>query len=108
MAQACSWCGSAGGRKRQELFRRFVSDFVAPLRLAHIHRAVGVYQRLRGFRMRPENRDTRGDAGRTRVALEGKTKAVDVLLKRCRLGMRIGFAEVPQQQRKLVAAEPSD
>ena len=56
----------------------------------------------------PENSDARGDAGRNRVAFEGETKAVDVLLKCRRLGVGIGFAEIPQQQRKLVAAEPPD
>ncbi len=35
-------------------------SLVPPLRLAYIHRAVGLFQRLAGFRMRAENRDAGG------------------------------------------------
>jgi type I restriction enzyme M protein len=30
------------------------------------------------------------------------------LFQRCRLGVRVGFAEMPQQQRKLIASQPAD
>ena len=58
--------------------------------------------------MRPKHGDACGYAGRDCAACEGKTEAVDVLFQRRRLGVRVGLAEIPQQQRKLVAAEPPD
>ena len=41
-------------------------------------------------------------------AAKAECQPVDGLFQRRRLGPRVGFAQVPQQQRKLVAAEPPD
>jgi hypothetical protein len=51
-------------------------DLVTPLGFPHIHRTIGVRQRLGGFRMRPENGNAGRNAGRNRRAGESKTEPI--------------------------------
>ena len=85
-----------------------VVRLVPPLRLAHIHRAVGLFQRAAQFRMWAEDRDTGRGAGADGAAAKHEGQAIDRLFQQRRLGLGIGLAEIPQQQRELVAAEPAD
>ena len=55
-----------------------------------------------------EDRDAGGSARGNGAAAEDEGQAVDRLLQRGRLGPGVGLAEIPQQQRELVAAEPAD
>ena len=57
---------------------------------------------------RIEDRDAGGSARGNGAAAEHEGQAVDRLFQRGRLGPGIGLAEVPQQHRELVAAEPAD
>ena len=91
-----------------ELPISLITQLVPPLRLAHIHRAVGLLQRAAGFGMGAENRNAGGGAGRDGAAAKHEGEAIDGLLQRGRLGLGVGLAEIPQQQRELVAAEPAD
>src|SRR5437667_11247277 len=84
------------------------AGFVAALRLAHIHRAVGLFERAAHFRMGVEDGDADRCAGLHRTAAERKAQAIDRLLEHERLRPRVGLAEIPQQHRELVAAEPAD
>src|SRR5438552_1334638 len=92
----------------EELQAAIGAGSMPPLRLAHIHRAVRLFQRSAQFRMRTEDRYTGRSAGGNRAATKHEGQTIDRLLQRRRLGLGIGLAEIPQQQRKLVAAEPAD
>src|SRR5215470_1233112 len=84
------------------------AGLVPALRLAHIHGAVGLLERGAHFRMAVEDGDADRGAGPHRVAVERETQGIDRLLKLGRLSPGIGLAEIPQQHRELIAAEPAD
>src|SRR5215207_1128694 len=79
-----------------------------PQRLAHIHGAVRRFPRAAGFGLGIAKGDARGGARGNGAAIEVEGEAIDRFLQRGRLGPGIGLAEIPQQQRELVAAEPTD
>src|SRR5689334_24877454 len=79
------------------------AGLVPALRLAHIHGAVGLFERGPHFRMAVEHGDADRCAGPPRVAGERETQGIDRLLQLSRLGPRIGLAQIPQQHRELVA-----
>src|SRR5580700_8275578 len=87
---------------------RFSLLFMPPLRLAYIHRPISLFQSPAGFGMRAEQRDAGRYACRGGATAEHEAQAVDGLFQHRRLGMGVGFAEMPQQQRKLVASEPAN
>ena len=85
------------------------SGLMPPLRLAHIHRAVGFFQRawpasVWGPRMATPAEAPAFDGAATKHEAE----PIDRLFQRRRLGVSVGLAEIPQQQCELVAAEPPD
>src|SRR5262245_26243592 len=84
------------------------AGLVPALRLAHIHGAVGLLERGAHFRMAVEDGDADRGAGPHRVAVERETQGIDRLLQFGRLGPGIGLAEIPQEYRELIAAEPAD
>src|SRR5262245_1237368 len=84
------------------------AGFMAALRLAHIHGAVGLLPRGAHLRVAIENGNADRGAGLHRAAVERDVQAVDRLLQHDRLRPRIGLAEIPQEHSELVAAEPAD
>src|SRR6478672_1637266 len=62
-----------------------ISDLVPALRLTHIHRAVGLFERAAGFGMQTEERDAGRRARGHRAATKDEGEPVDHLLQRRRL-----------------------
>src|ERR1700731_1095034 len=81
---------------------------LAPFRLAEIHRAIGFFQHPARVGMRSQRDNASGSTRGDGVASEYKAEAVDVLFQHRCLGLRIGLGEIPQQERKLITAQPSD
>ena len=66
----------------------FTSRLMPPLRLADVHRAIGLFQRAASLGMGAEDSYARGSARCHDVAAEGECQVVDTLLQRRRFGSR--------------------
>ena len=81
---------------------------MAPLRLADIHRTVGLIENAVDIGMRGDDRNACGGARGDAAATEHEAQAIDRVFQRSRLGTRVSLTEIPQQHRELVAAEAAD
>ena len=78
------------------------------LRLADIHGAIGLIERMSGIRPRIQDGDAGRGAGMDRTVDEREAQTIDGLLERSRLGAGLRFIQIPQQHAEFVASEPAN
>ena len=76
--------------------------------LADVHRAVGFLQCASRFCVRAEDGYASGGTRRDIAACKHESETIDRSLQRRGLGSRVRLAQIPQQHREFVPAQPTD